>query len=140
MQQFFTTEEMQDFSHEQLSALRRYWLRNYVDNFQRLKDGFKSIAALPDLGFGKPIAVIGGAEIAPETFEMLKEMDMTTVCCDKALPRVLPYYRPRFVTALNTQKTEAVELEKWFADSKDMSLIVPVTVHPKTVELWKGDG
>lgn len=104
-----------------------------------LKEGFKSISALPDLGWGKPIAVIGGADVAPETFGMLKEMDVTTVCCDKALPRVLPYYRPKFVTALNTQKTEAVELEKWFADSEDMSLIVPVTVHPKTIELWKGD-
>jgi len=139
MQDFFTHDEMQDFSHEQLANLRRYWLRNYADNFKLLEEGFKGISALPDYGYGKPVAVIGGAPISPETFELLDEMDIITVCCDKALPRILPYYRPDYVTALNTQKTDAVELEDWFADSKDMSLIVPVTVHPKTIELWNGD-
>ena len=109
-----------------------------MENLPRIQRE-KDIRALPDLGFGKPVAVIGAAPIARETFEILSELKATTVCCDKALPKILEHYRPAFVTALNTQKTKDVELEKWFEDSEGMGLIVPVTVHPDTVKLWKGE-
>lgn len=136
--QFFTDEEMGEFQHEQCANLRRYWLRNYADNYERIIKEY-DIRGLPDLKFSKPIVVIGGADIAAETLEMLAEMKVTAVCCDKALPKVLPYFRPQYVTAVNTQKTNDVELEKWFADTEGMNLIVPVTVHPDTVKLWKGN-
>ena len=138
--QFFTHDEMVDFSHEQRSRMRRYWLRNYAENSRRLSND-KDIRSLPDLKFGRPVAVIGAAPIEDSAYLALKQMEgiITVVCCDKALPRVLPYLRPDFVCALNTQKTEAVELEKWFEDSDGMGLIVPLTVHPDTVNLWKGD-
>lgn len=138
--QFFTNDEMVDFSHEQRARMRRYWLRNYAENYARFP-GDKDIRSLPDLLFGKPVAVVGGAPISEEAYEEIRSLKglMTIVCCDKALPQVLPHVRPDFVCALNTQKTEAVELEKWFADSEGMGLIVPLTVHPETVKLWKGE-
>jgi len=137
---FWTSDELEGFSTDQRAKLRRFWLRNYVENFDTMKKSFKDITDMPDLGFGRPAVVLGGAPIQPEAYEVLKSMDcITTVCCDKALPAVLPHFRPNFVVALNTQKTEHVELEKWFADSERMTLVVPVTVHPDTVKLWKGD-
>lgn len=139
MLSLFTNDEMLEFQHEQFAKLRRYWLRNYAENSKRISSD-KIISQLPDLKFGLPVAVIGGADTSPDIFTMLKDVKhLTTVCCDKALPRVLPHFRPQFVTALNTQKTEDVQLEKWFADSTDMKLIVPATVHPDTVKLWKGE-
>jgi hypothetical protein len=131
---------MVDFSHEQRSRLRRFWLRNYAENFKRLPDD-KDIRSLPDLMFGKPLAVIGAAPMAEEAYEALASIKdvVSTVCCDKALPMVLPHFKPDFVCALNTQRTADVKLEEWFEGSEGMKLIVPLTVHPETAKLWKGE-
>lgn len=138
---YFIQEEMKEFSQEQRAYLRRFWLLNYQKNLERMvakKD--KGINDLPDYEFSRPVAVIGAAPIEPSVFKMLGEWkDLTTVCCDKALPRVLPYFEPNFVTAVNTELTPDVKLEEWFKKVPETTgLIVPVTVHPKTVELWKG--
>lgn len=136
----FTHEEMAEFRQSIAAQLRRYWLRNYMENRPLVQSG-KCLTELPDLGFGKPAVVLGGAPIAEESLEQLKRLDCATIiCCDKALPRILPTLKPDFVVALNTRKTEAVSLEEWFKDGTEgISLVVPVTVHPETVRLWKGD-
>jgi len=136
---FLTEDELKLASHEQRVTLRRHWLKNYALNMSRVPSDY-SVIDLPDLKFCVPVAVIGAAPISHETLEMLSEVrGLMTVCCDKALPNVLPYLKPAFVTALNTAHNETVELEKWFKDAPDdIGLIVPLTVHPRTTELWRG--
>ncbi len=135
----FTNDELLEFSHDQRSVLRKSWLANYAVNSGRVPSDHP-ITDLPDLKFAKPVAVCGAAPIARATLDMLAGIKgLMTVCCDKALPTLMPHFTPRFVTALNTMRTEAVELEKWFRDAtEDIGLIVPLTVHPSTTKLWRG--
>lgn len=136
---YFIQDEMKEFSHEQRAHLRKFWLLNYQANKRRIPSD-KKFTDLPDLMWARPVAVLGAGGIARATFELLSTWDdLTVVACDKVLPRVVPYLRPDFVVALNTELTPDVRLEEWFRHGNDVGLIVPVTVHPRTVELWKGE-
>lgn len=123
--------------------VREMWFRNYETNRSAaVANG--GIDRMPSI---KRAIVVGAGFTLDRNLSKIADADVPIIVCDKAAARVADFAIPFAVTALNTQETHVADWlhdfrvvmeRKWGQAYRDVWLVVPVTVHPKTLEEWGG--
>lgn len=118
--------------------LRKLWIRNERANEPFIRQTIQDIPRT-ELPEGAAV-VIGAGYGVEEQVPMLEGRKVTTFCTDKARPVFAKHGMvPDYTLALNTEKTEEVELSQWFKDvGTGDHLIMPVTAHYSHMRVWKG--
>ncbi|MDD3092388.1 MAG: hypothetical protein PHG80_12245 [Methanoregulaceae archaeon] len=143
---------------EVLSRVQNEWFTNYEANLPLIKKwgGIENMPLSPKfliVGAGWPLwdgkyaqkdkmmSVKGNQHI-------LEKVKCPVIVCDKIAPTAARYVKPFAVTALNTASTDVSiwmsnfrrkMKERWGNEStKDVWLIVPVTVNPEALNNWDG--
>jgi hypothetical protein len=125
--------------------LESRWIVNYAVNKKYLD--LKRCVPLRNLTCydDRAVAVIIGAgpSLARNLEDLVKyaPLDRCHVfCTDKAFPMVSKILKPAYVTALNAQSPDD-EVSGWWksGDSKESTLIMPITADPITLDVWNGN-
>lgn len=114
------------------------WKANAISNADFVK---RTIDELPNYNFKRPAVVVGAGYNIEKSLAVISKVSprasLVIISCDKALPACLDAgIDPDYIVSLNTEKTDAVEPDRWYEDVSLSELILPVTAHPCHVQEW----
>ena len=135
---FFEGDISTNINKNTVSMWGRLWLENLKGNSHidfnkysayQFKDKFK----------GETAFLVGAAPSLKNNINDLKNKKGHIMTCGHALKFVMENgIKPEFVFVIDSHEKQ----KEWVNigdDSKDINLVVPITVHPEVVKNWKGN-